>query len=147
MFCLPFQVHLNSGKDMQMTLVQFCCKTFVFFYFYLFYYPMHALCSKGQSHHSGSLAVWQSVCGHNNEHFERIRNACSFLLQWMGSKLKEKNARFTNKNHTKGCEKQGFSLSVQIIKQKPTPISIFHTCYIYSQLKEDTISKQICCFE
>jgi len=35
------------------------------------------------------------------------------------------NLRFTNKNCTNSCEKRGFSLSVQIIKQNHTSISIF----------------------
>ena len=33
-------------------------------------------------------SVSQSVSGHKNEHFERIRNACGFLSQRMSSKLK-----------------------------------------------------------
>ena len=38
---------------------------------------------------------------------------------------------FTNKNRMKGCEKQGFSLSVQIIELNHTLISIFRTCYMH----------------
>jgi len=62
---------------------------------------------------SVSQSVSQSVCGHKNEHFEQIRNACGFLLQWKSSKLKNNNLHFANKTYTKGCEKRGFSLNYQ----------------------------------
>ena len=59
-------------------------------------------------------------------------NACSFFLQRIKKKWKIVTyVRFTNKNHTKSCEKQGLLLSVQIIKQHYTSISIFPTI-IYS---------------
>ena len=92
--------------------------------------PCMHMRSKRQSNRFGSLAVGQSVCqsvcGHKNEHFEQIRNACSSLLWQMGSKLKNKNLHTLHtQNHRKGCEKRGFSLSVQIIEQNHALISIF----------------------
>ena len=46
---------------------------------------------------SVSLSVSLSVCGHKNEHFERIRNACGFLLQWMSSNLINNNLHTLHK--------------------------------------------------
>jgi len=53
--------------------------------------PCTSMRSKGKSKRFANLqsvsqSVCLSVCGHKNEHFERIRNACGFLLQQMSSK-------------------------------------------------------------
>ena len=55
-----------------------------------------------------ALSVSQSINRHKNEHFETIRNTCSFFLQCISSKWKVITyTRFTNKNCMMSCEKWG----------------------------------------
>ena len=61
-----------------------------------------------------------------NEHFERIRNPCGFLLQRMSSKLKNNNLRtLHNEKSYEGCENQRFLLSVQMIELNHTRFQFF----------------------
>ena len=62
--------------------------------------PCAYMCSKGNSDCSVSLPVRQSLCGHENEYFERIQNSYGFILQCIGNKINEKMHASQNKNHT-----------------------------------------------
>ena len=75
---------------------------------------------------SVSQLVSQSVSGHLNEHFEWIRNTCSFFLQDISNEWKN---NFTNKNHMMSCEKQGFLLSPNSQTKPHSDFNISYYCY------------------
>ena len=95
-------------------------------------YPMCACAARDRVIICSLPVVSQSLCGHKNEHFEWIRNACGFLLQRMSSKLKNNNIHASHTKIVWRTVKSEIFHSVQIIELNHTSISIFHTCYICS---------------